>query len=55
MLKQLTEATKHVVGVKQTAKAVEKGTACKSNNRGFDARTWQSMRHSRWGCCRRGA
>ena len=27
MLKQLTEATKHVVGVKQTAKAVEKGTA----------------------------
>ena len=87
MLKQLTEATKHVVGVKQTAKAVEKGTAklvfiaadadirisrpllesceaagvkvitadSKSNNRGFDARTWQSMRHSRWGCCRRGA
>ena len=27
MLKQLTEATKHVVGVKQTAKVVEKGTA----------------------------
>lgn len=27
MLKQLTEVTKHVVGVKQTAKAVEKGTA----------------------------
>ena len=27
MLKQLTEAAKRVVGVKQTAKAVEKGTA----------------------------
>ena len=27
MLKQLTEATKYVVGVKQTAKAVEKGMA----------------------------
>ena len=73
MLKQLTEATKHVVGVKQTAKAVEKGTAklvfiaadadirisrpllesCEAA--GFDARTWKSMRHSRWGCCRRGA